>query len=115
MKGKEGEYVSESHKKSVPAQRAVSWRAGCSRCGYSTGGRREGAGLHAPQHDGGEDQPEPIPGEEACPPRVLRRRFRRDVNEEPLGQEGRLPEVPGSRCPDSRNQRQRLLFAEDVC
>ena len=53
--------------------------------------------------------------EETCPHRVLWRRFRPHVSQEPLDQEGRFQQIPGSERPASRDQRQRSLFAESVC
>ena len=77
-------------------------------------GRAAGPRLHAAQHDGGEDQPEPVPGEAARPARVLWGRFRARLNGEPVDQEGRLQQVPGAERPDSRDQCQQPLLAEDV-
>jgi hypothetical protein len=78
-------------------------------------GRRARARLHAPQNDGGRDQPQRVSGDEARPPRVLWRRFCPNVSGQPLGQEGRLPQIPGAERPDSRDQHQPSLLAEDLC
>ena len=48
------------------------------------------------------------------PYRVLWRRVRPDVNSEPVGQAGRLQQVPGAERPDSRHQRRQPLRPEDV-
>ena len=65
--------------------------------------------------DGGTDKPEPVPGEAARPDRVLWGRFRASLNGEPIDQEGRLQQVPEPERPDSRDQCQQPLLAEDVC
>jgi hypothetical protein len=54
----------------------------------------EGARLHAPQHHGGTDQLEPVPGQTTGAPRVPRQRLWCDLNGEHRGSGSRLPEVP---------------------
>jgi hypothetical protein len=73
------------------------------------------AGLYAPEHDGGEHSPEPVPREATGPPGILWRGFRSGVSVEPLGQEGRLRAIPGPQRPDPRDQRQPSLLTADVC
>src|SRR5262245_45757065 len=79
----------------------ASWYGGEHQRGYRPGSRGTGPGLHTPQHNGRAYQSESVPREKTGPHRVLRSRFRSDVSGESVGQEGRLPQIPGSECADS--------------